>query len=177
MHAGETMHCQPCYKKNHPTCSNKICTQFCCIRNFVKMKTCVDLTFTIKFDYSHVSLYRQTCPYHYNDVIMGTMASQITSFTNVYSTVYSGAHQRKHQSSASLTFVRGIHRWPVNSPHKGPVTWKLFPFDDVIIWTVLILLIRISCIISLALMLFSAYLMPNHCLTVPAPCPIPLLCL
>ena len=47
-------------------------------------------------------------------------------------TVYSDADQRKHQSSASLAFVRGIHRWPVNSPHKGPVTRKMFPFDDVI---------------------------------------------
>ena len=63
---------------------------------------------------------------------MGTMASQITSLTIVYSTVYSGADQRKHQSSASLAFVRGIHRWPVNSPHKWPVTRKMFPFDDVI---------------------------------------------
>ena len=69
---------------------------------------------------------------HYNDVIMGAMASQITSLTIVYSTVYSRKHQRKHQSSASLAFVRGIHRWPVNSPHKGPVTRKMFPFDDVI---------------------------------------------
>ena len=42
-------------------------------------------------------------------------------------------HQRKHQSFVSLAFVRGIHRWPVNSPHKGPVTRKMFPFDDVII--------------------------------------------
>ena len=63
---------------------------------------------------------------------MSTMASQITSLTIVYSTIYSGADQRKHQSSASLTFVRGIQRWPVNSPHKGPVTRKMFPFDDVI---------------------------------------------
>ena len=39
---------------------------------------------------------------------------------------------KKHQSSASLSFVRGIHRSPVNSPHKGPVTRKMFPFDDVI---------------------------------------------
>ena len=39
----------------------------------------------------------------------------------------------KHQSSASLAFVRGIHRWPVNSPHKGSVTRKIIPFDDVII--------------------------------------------
>ena len=39
---------------------------------------------------------------------------------------------RKHQSSASLAFVRGVHRWPVNSLHKGPATRKMFPFDDVI---------------------------------------------
>ena len=69
---------------------------------------------------------------HYCDAIMGTEASQITSLTIVYSTVYSDADQNKHQSSASLAFVRGIHRGPVNSPHKGPVTRKMFPFDDVI---------------------------------------------
>ena len=63
---------------------------------------------------------------------MGTIASQITSLTIVYSTVYSEIDQRKHQSSASLAFVRGIHRGPVNSPHKWPVTRKMFPFDDVI---------------------------------------------
>ena len=71
-------------------------------------------------------------PQHYDDVIMGTIASQITSLTIVYSTVYSGADQSKHQSSASLAFVWGIHRGPVNSPHKWPVTRKMFPFDDVI---------------------------------------------
>ena len=65
---------------------------------------------------------------------MGVMASQITGDSIVYSTVYSGADQRKHQSSAPLAFVMGIHRWPVNSPHKGPVTRKMLPFDDVIIW-------------------------------------------
>ena len=63
---------------------------------------------------------------------MIAMASQINILTVVYSTVYSGADQSKHQSSASLAFVRGIHRWPVNSSHKGPVRWKMFPFDDVI---------------------------------------------
>ena len=47
---------------------------------------------------------------HYIDVIMTTVASQITSLTIVYSIVYSDADQRKHQSSASLAFVRGIHR-------------------------------------------------------------------
>ena len=63
---------------------------------------------------------------------MGAIASQITSLTIVYSTVYSGADQRKHQSSASLAFVRGIHRGSVNSPHKWSVTREMFPFDDVI---------------------------------------------
>ena len=61
---------------------------------------------------------------HYNDVIMGTIASQLTSIMTVYSTIYSDADQRKHQSSVSLAFVGGIHR--------GPVTQKIFPFDDVI---------------------------------------------
>ena len=63
---------------------------------------------------------------------MGAMASQITGITIVHLTVYSGTDQRKHQSSASLAFVWGIDRGPVNSPHKWPVTRKMFPFDDVI---------------------------------------------
>ena len=69
---------------------------------------------------------------HYCDVLMGAAASQITSLTIVYSAVYSGTDQRKLQSSASLAFVRGIHRGPVNSPHKGPITRKTILFDDVI---------------------------------------------
>ena len=69
---------------------------------------------------------------HYNDVIMGAIASQITSLTVVYSVVYSDVDQRKHQSSVSLAFVRGIHRGPLNSPHKWPVMRKMFPFDDLI---------------------------------------------
>ena len=72
------------------------------------------------------------CKLHYCDVIMGAVASQITSLTIVYSTIYSDADQRKHQSSASLALVREIHRGPVNSPHKWPVMHKMFPFDDVI---------------------------------------------
>ena len=67
--------------------------------------------------------------HHYNDVIMSAIVSPITSMTIVCSTVYSGADQRKHQSSASLAFVWGI---PVNFRHEGPVTWKMFPFDGVI---------------------------------------------
>ena len=58
----------------------------------------------------------QFCTTHYNDVIMGTIASQITSLTIVYSTVYSRRRSKEHQSSASLTFVRGIHRGPVKFP-------------------------------------------------------------
>ena len=67
---------------------------------------------------------------HYNDIIMGAMASQITSLTTVYSNICPRSDQRKHQ----LAFVRGIHRSPVNSPHAGPVTRKMLPFDDVIMF-------------------------------------------
>ena len=73
------------------------------------------------------------CHCHDNDVMMSAifkMASQITSLAIVYATVYSGADE--HQSSAPLAFVWGVQRWPVNSPHKGPVTQKVFPFYDVI---------------------------------------------
>ena len=69
--------------------------------------------------------------FHYSDVIIGAITSQITRVSIVYSTVCSGVDQRKQQSFASLAFVGGIHRWPVNSPHKGPVMRKMFPFDDV----------------------------------------------
>ena len=62
---------------------------------------------------------------------MSAMASQINCLTIVYSSVYSGADQRKHQSSASLAFVRGIHRSPVNSPNTGPITRNIVAFDDV----------------------------------------------
>ena len=66
----------------------------------------------------------------YNDVMMSAMGSPITVASIVYSAICSGADQRlKHESSASLAFVSGIHRWPVNAPHNGPV---LFPFDDFI---------------------------------------------
>ena len=75
---------------------------------------------------------------------MGVMASQITNITIFHSTVYSDAVQRKHLSSASLAFVRGIHRGPVNSPHKWPVTRKMFPFHDVIMSCI----ISISCFIN-----------------------------
>ena len=82
---------------------------------------------------AHVDLKEdETDTEHYFDVIKGLVATQITSLTIVYSSVYSDADQRKHQSSTSLAFVWGIHRGPVNSPHKWPVTRKMFPFDDVI---------------------------------------------
>ena len=64
---------------------------------------------------------------------MGAMASQIASVSILYSTVCSGTNQRKHQSPASLAFLRGVRRWPVDPPHKGPVTRKMYPFYDVII--------------------------------------------
>ena len=87
--------------------------------------TTVSPIWHFRFSIGHMILY-----FHYGDVIMGA----ITSLMSVYSTVYSDADQRKHQSAASLAFVRGIHLGPVNSPHKWPVTRKLFPFDDVIVF-------------------------------------------
>ena len=75
--------------------------------------------------------------YHYSNVIKVAMASQITILTIVYSTIYTGADQWNYQSSVSLAFVWGIHRWSVNSPHKWPVMRKMIPFDDVIMITVL----------------------------------------
>ena len=71
------------------------------------------------------------CSDHYNVVIMRELASQITVVSIVCSTVCSGADQRKHQNSASLAFVRRIHRRPVDSPYKRSVTRKMFPFDGI----------------------------------------------
>ena len=82
-------------------------------------------------DYSEK--YTTFAPQHYTDAIMSAMASQITSLTTLYSTVYWGTVQWKHRSSASLAFVRGILRWPLNSPHKRPVTRNKFPFNYAIL--------------------------------------------
>ena len=76
--------------------------------------------------------WRDMSAIHCTDVIMVAMASQITSLTSVYSSVYSGAHQRNHQSSPA--FVWGIHRWQVNSPYIWSVTRKMFPFVNVIMY-------------------------------------------
>ena len=112
-------------------------------KSFYFVKTCVRATMTqcvarkrfvifhlIKFD----ELRRDISSLQWHNVIMSLMASQINSLTIVNSIVYSGVDQRKLQSSTSLAFLRGIHWWPVKSLHKGPVTRKMFPFDDVIIY-------------------------------------------
>ena len=70
---------------------------------------------------------------HYRDVILSAIASEIISVLIVYWTVCSGTDQRKHHSSAPLAFVRRIYRWPMISPHKGLVTWKMLSFDDTIL--------------------------------------------
>ena len=63
---------------------------------------------------------------------MSAMASQIAGVSIVWLTVCSSEHQRKHQGSTSQTFVRVIHRWPVDTHHKELVTRKMFPFDDLL---------------------------------------------
>ena len=102
---------------------------------FVSIKSTMlflSIMWTVTYQVNPAAMYDHKATAHYDDVIMNAIASQITSLTIVYSIVYSDAHQRKHQSSASLAFVRGIHRGPVNSRHKWPVTRKMFTFDDVI---------------------------------------------
>ena len=71
---------------------------------------------------------------------MGAMASQITSLEFVYSTVYMGTDQRKHQSSASLAFVGGIHQVPGTGdfPAQWPVMQKMFPVNDTIMCRLII---------------------------------------
>ena len=70
-----------------------------------------------------IAFVNKLTPIHYSDVIMSAIAFQTIGVTIIYSTVCSSADQRKHQSSASL----------VISSHKGPVTRKIFAFDDVIL--------------------------------------------
>ena len=91
----------------------------------------IPFLFTARFLYFQLFLSSNDIQ-NYSDVIMGAIASQIISLAIVYSTVYTETDQRKQQSSASLANVQGIHRGPVNSTHEGPVTRKMFPFDDVI---------------------------------------------
>ena len=93
-----------------------------CLELLVTDKTYYDVIQTKSVHMSQWGVRTQATPIHfshYSDVIMSTMASQITNFMIVYSTVYSGADQRKHQSAASLAFVRGIHPWPVIPRTKG----------------------------------------------------------
>ena len=73
---------------------------------------------------------------------MSVMVSQINSLTIVYSYVYSGTDQRKNQSSKSLAFVRGIHRWPVDSSHKEASNMENVPFDEVIMIVVLLMVVN-----------------------------------
>ena len=82
-----------------------------------------------------VTACQQHWPSHYNDVIMEAIASQISSLPIVYSTVYSRCRSKKHPSSASLAFVRGIHQWPVNSPVAGEFpAQKDSNAENVFIW-------------------------------------------
>ena len=67
---------------------------------------------------------RQAIIWHYNDLTMDVIASQITSNSILYSTLCSCHHQRNIKVPRYWPFVRGIHRWLVNSTHKGPVSQK-----------------------------------------------------
>ena len=79
-------------------------------------------------DHIHVAFQSINKPYswHYDDVTMGAIASQITSLAIVYSAVYSDADQRKHEGSASLAIVWGIHRDRWIPRTKGQLRGKCF---------------------------------------------------
>ena len=112
---------------------NQVCNQFNIHKHSIRGRAVFDIICCKGSLPDALNVVVSCMAQHYNDVIMSAMASQITSLKIVYSTVCSGTDQRKHQSSASLAFVRGIHRSPVKSQHKRPVTQKKFPFDYVII--------------------------------------------
>ena len=117
-----------CYRPIQECNASLVIISNLCIVAFTRICMCIYVSFEVymltcswrnlkcitlkEFPYSAltVSLLHQKKPTHYGDVVMGTVASQISSLTIVYSTIYSDADQRKHQSSASLAFVRGIHR-------------------------------------------------------------------
>ena len=105
-----------------------------CVYAYQDHKRASGYWFHMKWTNNTKDLHYNLCFIHYG-YVMSAMASQVTSVSMVCPAICSGAEQGKHQSSLSLAFVRGIHRWPVNSPYKRPVTWKMFSFDDVIIET------------------------------------------
>ena len=106
------------------------CTGSCHFENFYQHNNISGwnyMGYPIHFVHCFVVLCFVAVTLHYNDVIMNTMASQITSLTIIYSSVYSGADQRKHQSSASLAFV--------NSPVTGEFpTQRASNAENVSIW-------------------------------------------
>ena len=100
--------------------------------NFINYVRCKEFFWAMKENDLVKYTYANFGMLHYSDVIVSAIASQITDVSIVYPTICWGADKKIHQSSALLAFVRGIHRWLVNSTHQGPVTREMFPFDDVI---------------------------------------------
>ena len=94
-----------------------------------KMSDILWKTYSSAFD---AYIRQRTSPAFYMQRTLQWRHNERHGVSNHLKIVHSTADQRKHQSSASLAFVRGIHRWLVNFPHKWPVKRKLFPLDDVI---------------------------------------------
>ena len=107
---------------------------FCDLRRFIEYWKDPIILFVKKIKSLTAKKLQKMVSLQYSDVIMSAMASQINSVPIICSIVCWGADQRKYQSSTPLAFVRGIHLSPLNYPHKGPATRKMFSFDDVIIF-------------------------------------------
>ena len=106
--------------------------------------------------------------FHYDDVIMTMLSSQITSLTVVYSIVYSGVNQRKHQSSASLVFVWEIHR----GTGEFPAQMASYAENVSIWWRHHVFILILACVIhpepgSLSNHTVVIFLLDNSLLTTP----------
>ena len=113
---------------------------------------------------------------HYSDAIMSAMASQITCVSIICLIICSGADQRKYQSSASMAFGRGMHQWLVDFPHKGIVTRKMFPFDDVIMHTIASVPVNNRCWYIPSIYLRSIILQPHQNKDSDKPCMDSMVC-
>ena len=98
---------------------------------------------------------------HYSDVIMSAMASQITGVSIVCSTVSSRADHRNIKAVHHWP-LRGIHQTQVNSPHKGPVKRKMFPFDDVIMGSLLQLMVTDVIVIMLGHSIYATWVLIQY---------------
>ena len=120
-------------------------TLMSCMVQTPKQQLCLHSnTWTISYaDMFNIPGANDALTLHYSSIIMSMMVSQIISAAIVYTTVCSGIDQRKQWKLHVTGLCEGNSRWPVNSPHKRPVMWKMLPFDGVIMSFVSFLILHL----------------------------------